>query len=81
MSCCGKKRELLRGHSWAAAQAPSQGQSVVYFRYEGGQLLTLVGAATKRVYRFAGPGATVAADPRDAPALAAVARLMQVARP
>lgn len=47
----------------------------VAFEYTGPTSMTVRGAATGASYRFAGPGARVAVDPRDAPSLLAVPRL------
>ena len=54
---------------------------VVYFRYLGSTAITVQGPATGRIYRFWGSGATAAADPKDAPAMAAVPHLLQVNNP
>jgi hypothetical protein len=51
----------------------------VHFQYVGTTTATVVGAATRRRYEFTGRGAIVAADPRDAPAMAAVPFLTHVA--
>jgi len=40
--------------------------------------MTVQGPASKRLYRFAAPGAIVAVDTRDAPSLARVALLRRV---
>jgi hypothetical protein len=45
------------------------------FQYIGASGLTVLGPATKRVYRFARPGAILAVDSRDAPSLARVPQL------
>jgi hypothetical protein len=45
------------------------------FQYIGASGLTVQGPVTKRLYRFAGPGAIVAVDGRDAPSLARVPQL------
>jgi hypothetical protein len=52
--------------------------SVVMFEYRGATALTVVGAGTGRRYRFAHPGAVVAADLADRRSLAAVPTLRQV---
>jgi hypothetical protein len=54
------------------ASAPSPFPS---FQYIGGSGLTVQGPVTKRLYRFAAPGAVVAVDSRDAPSLARVPQL------
>jgi hypothetical protein len=56
MSCCGDKRRAL---STVPASPP------VTFEYRGKTSLTVVGAATRRIYWFAGPGSRVAVHPRD----------------
>lgn len=45
------------------------------FRYIGTTGITIQGPVTKRLYRFAGAGAVVAVDLRDAPSLARVSQL------
>jgi hypothetical protein len=81
MSCCGKKREIWRGKSPQLPKAPSGNPGAVYFRYLGNKALTVAGTVTGRVYQFWGSGAAAAADPRDAPALAAVPHLTQISKP
>jgi hypothetical protein len=56
----------------ASAPAPSPFPS---FQYIGGSGLTVQGPVTKRLYRFASPGAVVAVDARDAPSLSRVPQL------
>ena len=81
MSCCGKKREAWRGESPMPARAPSRSTGVAYFRYLGNKAITVQGPATGRIYRFWGSGATAAADPKDAPGMAAVPQLVHVNNP
>ena len=45
------------------------------FQYIGSSGITVQGPVSKRLYRFAGPGAVVAVDVRDAPSLARVPQL------
>jgi hypothetical protein len=45
------------------------------FQYIGASGLTVQGPVTKRLYRFAAPGAVVTVDARDAPSLARVPQL------
>ena len=78
MSCCGKQRTNWKGESPHIPHAQSGNAHVVYFRYVGQQTITVVGSATGRTYRFSGAGATVAADPRDAPFIAGVPLMEQV---
>ena len=81
MSCCGTKRETWRGKSPELPQAQASDQRVVYFRYLGNKALTVVGSISGRTYQFWGSGAAAAADPRDAPSMAAVPHLMRVPYP
>ena len=78
MSCCGKQRTNWRGESPRIPRARHVNSRVVYFRYVGKQAITIVGSATGRTYRFSGAGATVAADPKDAPVIASVPLMEQV---
>lgn len=48
------------------------------FQYIGGSGLTVQGPTSKRLYRFAAPGAIVAVDARDAPSLARMPQLRRV---
>jgi hypothetical protein len=48
------------------------------FKYIGVSGLTVQGPVTKRLYRFAGPGAIAAVDSRDAPSLTRVPQLRRV---
>ena len=45
------------------------------FQYVGLRGMTVIGPVTRRVYRFAAPGAVVAVDGRDAPSLDRVPQL------
>lgn len=90
MACCGKKRE-----HWLSAtrnempggvpQGPpplgSATPRAVHFKYLGSTGLTVVGPVSGQTYRFSGPGAVAAVDPRDAPSVAAVPRLVRVQHP
>jgi hypothetical protein len=49
-----------------------------FFRYEGETALTVAGPVSGKYYRFSAPGATVEADPRDAPSLEQVPQLRRV---
>jgi hypothetical protein len=69
---------MWRGESAPISKAPAARRAVT-FQYAGTSAVTVVGAATGRRYEFPGSGAVVAADPRDAPAMAAVPFLTQVA--
>lgn len=78
MSCCGKQRTNWRGDSPRIPQAQSVNRRVVYFRYVGNKSISVVGSATGRTYKFWGAGATVAADPRDAPFIAGIPLMEQI---
>jgi hypothetical protein len=78
MSCCGDHPRRSRGDSPMIPRFRARTNGVVYFRYLGNQTMTAIGPVTGRVYRFSSPGAVAAADPRDAPSLAAVPHLTQV---
>ena len=89
MACCGQRRAAHRRTaspqqstapgSITARTAPSS--EYAYFQYLGHTGLTVRGPRSGQTYRFDGPGAVVAVDPRDRRALAAIARLRQVPRP
>jgi hypothetical protein len=82
MPCCGKARQHLAQvtattPAEAAPARPAPRFSVV-FEYTGQTAMTVVGSASGRRYRFAGPGARVVVDPRDRPGLARVPKLREV---
>jgi hypothetical protein len=70
MACCGDRRAT------AGAGAPTE--VWVEFHYVGSSSLTVVGPATRYLYRFAAPGARVAVDPRDARSFDGVPKLRRV---
>lgn len=59
----------------AAAPRPKPMSPFPAFQYIGGTGLTVQGPVTRKLYRFAAPGAVVAVDARDAPSLARVPQL------
>jgi hypothetical protein len=70
--CCGGAR---RGLGQAPTRSESRGVSAapeVRFTYVGGTSVTVIGAATGRLYRFDGPGITLGVDRRDAYGFSAV---------
>jgi hypothetical protein len=91
MPCCGSKRaQLSRTTEPPRAPEPAGGPSSqrqperatpVYFQYVGKLRLVVIGRETRKVYRFDGPDAVVAVDPRDRRALTAVPALREVKEP
>ena len=88
MSCCGEKRAQARQATQTqpvakvtggpASQYRGEHNSPAYFQYIGKRGLAVVGPQTRKLYRFDGPGAVVAVDPKDKRALTAVSALKQV---
>lgn len=78
MSCCGKKRTTWQVSPPQRPPVQPGPPRAVYFRYVGSASLTVVGSVTGRVYRFSGSGSAAATDPRDAPSIAGVPRLVRV---
>ena len=78
MSCCGKQRANWQTQSSRTSQTQTLNSQFVYFRYAGTDTITVRGAVSGRAYRFSGPGATLAIDPRDAPAIAGVPLMQRV---
>ena len=79
MGCCGGKRQQLADREMGVRQeepppAPVAVRTVT-FEYTGRTGVTVLGPLTQTRYRFGGPGATVAADSRDAPFLHGVPNL------
>lgn len=74
--CCGGARTTL-------GQPPTRGEArgtqdiarPARFTYVGRTRLTVIGSATRMLYRFDGPGATLPVDHRDAYGLGAVPTL------
>ena len=61
-----------------AMARPSSSSPHPSFQYIGGSGLTVQGPASKRLYRFASPGAIVAVDARDAASLSRMPQLRRV---
>lgn len=74
MSCCGKQRTQFFGSFSSGGPAPER----YFFRYMGRTALTVAGPVSGKYYRFPAPGATVEADPADAPSLEQVPQLLRV---
>ena len=74
MSCCGQQRARMTGSNASTGRGPERH----FFRYEGQTALTVAGPISGKYYRFSAPGATVEADPRDAPSLEQVSQLRRV---
>jgi hypothetical protein len=88
MSCCGRKRDLIRQRSVvarsgekvrpnSAGPAPVQ-RGTVAFQYVGKTALTAIGRVSGRHYRFNYAGAIVETDARDKESLASVPNLRQI---
>lgn len=88
MACCGGKRRAFRNPSVPASPAPGAraaayrppAPAAVFYEYLGEKVLTVIGSVSGRRYRFAAPGAVVAVDGRDSPAVDAVPGLRRVRR-
>lgn len=88
MACCGGKREQFLQRTDPAPShvqvgPPSPTTRPVYagpveFQYTGRTGLSVLGPITRTRYRFNGPGARVAVDPRDAASLTAVPNVVRV---
>jgi hypothetical protein len=73
MTCCGRKRAAsVRTASPKAERRPAPALRRVVLQYLGSARVTYIGAATKRLYAFAAPGASAAVDARDAGGLIAL---------
>lgn len=89
MSCCGRgsrspgtigsPRESAPPPGGRGFPASQRAHPVVYFRYVGRTSLVARGPVTRRSYRFAGPGAVLGVDRRDAHTLVAIPRLERLA--
>jgi hypothetical protein len=73
MTCCGNRRALT---SVASADG-----AWVEFQLVGPKAITVFGPLTRHQYRFSGPGARVAVDPRDARSIEGVPNLRRVREP
>jgi hypothetical protein len=71
MSCCGSRY----------APESSGDDAWIEFLYVGARAITVIGPVSRNQYRFMGPGARVAIDPRDARSVDGVPNLRRVARP
>ncbi len=87
MSCCGAGRQQVRTAILAAPKPPNGGGGVtiahqrqVDFEYTGDATLTAIGPVTGRSYRFAGAGATLVVDARDAAGMLQVPKLRKLQR-
>jgi hypothetical protein len=90
MSCCGKKRAQWAAEAERGAPVHSNSISVkshpvqapdgleLRFEYMGSSRLTVTGVSTRQQYHFDSPGAKIAVDPADAPALRGEADLRVV---
>jgi hypothetical protein len=74
MSCCGQQRAQMTDSNSSGSRVPERH----FFRYVGSAALTVAGPVSGKYYRFQVPGATVEADPRDAPSLEQIPQLRRV---
>ena len=82
--CCGRSQRPQLTSTGAAPRGSRIGHGArggTYFQYVGTGSLTTIGRVTGRAYHFPVPGATIKADPRDAPAIAAVPHVIAVDTP
>lgn len=74
MSCCaGGPRGTMRPASTDPART-----APIEFEYAGASALSVIGGATRHLYRFGHPGARLPVHPRDAPGLLSVPGLRPV---
>lgn len=79
MGCCGRNnRSATTRTATPSPRSTSSASSSSSFQYIGGSGLTVQGPVSKRLYRFAGPGAIVTVDARDAASLTRVPLLRRV---
>jgi hypothetical protein len=79
MACCGQRRGAIdTSGTAAAAKRPPPKSRVVLYQYTGPTAITVAGRMSGAKYRFAGPGAKVQIDMRDAPSLAALPNLRRL---
>lgn len=79
--CCGRDRRAWSATAHPMPRPARAARGTACFRYVGTGSLTVIGRVTGRAYRFPVQGATIKADPRDAPAIAAVPLVVAVAAP
>jgi hypothetical protein len=73
MACCGQKRAAIARTASPKPEArPAGGLRNVVLQYLGSARVTYIGAATKRLYACAAPGASLTVDARDAGGLIAL---------
>jgi hypothetical protein len=76
--CCGSNRAAVRaavmaqGASPPAAVGPQSAVSVIMFEYLGNGAMSIRGAVSGKLYRFARQGERLQVDARDRPALVAM---------
>jgi hypothetical protein len=80
MPCCGSARRKGAENPQAPAgtiRVERHVYQTAVFQYTGRTRLTAVGAGTKRVYRFDGPGARAIVDGRDVASVAGIPNLIR----
>lgn len=79
MACCGHRRATIdTSGTAAAAKRPPPKPRVVLYQYTGPTSMMVAGRMSGAKYQFAGPGAKVQIDLRDAPSLAALPNLRRL---
>lgn len=91
MSCCGRQTSNFTApatphrpaspHANGSAAPPQARQTHVYFEYAGQTGLTVTGPVSGKRYRFDRPGARLAVEPVDKPAIERVPHLRRVLGP
>lgn len=74
LACCGQEPGAPGGPRRNRAVPPAR----FFFRYTGRTQSTVAGPVSGKYYRFAAPGTTVEADPRDVPWLEQLPDLRRV---
>jgi hypothetical protein len=81
--CCGRSQRPPQTPTGTAPRGSRIAHAArgTYFQYVGTGSLTAIGRVTGRAYHFPVAGATIKADPRDAPGIAAVPHVIAVDAP
>lgn len=85
MCCSGKRTTMRSGGAFRPEASPSQphtpaGSAFQVFQSIAARPLTVQGPVSGKQYRFFGPGATVAVDPRDHASLTRIPHIREIKR-